>query len=117
MDRFTFKPDHIEDYLCTVRTGQWFGWSDSSNKIYANLIIHDGGTKPTESDCTTGLAALQAAWDLENDSYKSLRRNSYDSLVNQLDMLYKDIVAGKLDTTGTWATHIKAVKDANPKPS
>ena len=25
--------------------------------------------------------------------------------------------AGKLDTTGTWATHIKAVKDANPKPS
>jgi len=31
-------------------------------------------------------------------------------------MLYQDIVAGKLDTTGTWATHIKAVKDANPKP-
>ena len=32
-------------------------------------------------------------------------------------MLYKDIVAGKLDTTGTWATHgQKAVKlYANPK--
>ena len=41
----------------------------------------------------------------------------YDEIGNQLDMLYKDIVAGKLDTTGTWATHIKAVKDANPKPS
>ena len=41
----------------------------------------------------------------------------YDTIGNQLDMLYKDIVAGKLDTTGTWATHIKAVKDANPKPS
>ena len=41
----------------------------------------------------------------------------YNSLGDQLDMLYKDIVAGKLDTTGTWATHIKAVKDANPKPS
>ena len=41
----------------------------------------------------------------------------YDTIANQLDMLYKDIVAGKLDTTGTWATHIKAVKDANPKPS
>jgi len=35
---------------------------------------------------------------------------------DQLDMLYADMVAGKLDTTGTWATHIKAVKDANPKP-
>jgi len=41
----------------------------------------------------------------------------YGSIGDQLDMLYKDIVAGKLDTTGTWATHIKAVKDANPKPS
>ena len=39
----------------------------------------------------------------------------YSSFGDQLDMLYKDIVAGKLDTTGTWATHIKAVKDANPK--
>ena len=40
----------------------------------------------------------------------------YDEIGNQLDMLYKDMLAGKLDTTGTWATHIKAVKDANPKP-
>ena len=40
----------------------------------------------------------------------------YASLGDQLDMLYKDMLAGKLDTTGTWATHIKAVKDANPKP-
>ena len=41
----------------------------------------------------------------------------YPSFGDQLDMLYKDILADKLDTTGTWATHIKAVKDANPKPS
>ena len=40
----------------------------------------------------------------------------YASFGDQLGMLYDDIVAGKLDTTGTWATHIKAVKDANPKP-
>ena len=41
---------------------------------------------------------------------------TYDSYGNQLDMIYKDLVAGKFDTTGTWATHVKAVKDANPKP-
>ena len=41
----------------------------------------------------------------------------YASFGDQLDMLYADMLAGKLDTTGTWATHIKAVKDANPKPS
>ena len=42
---------------------------------------------------------------------------TYDTIGNQLDMLYADMKAGKLDTTGTWAAHIKAVKDANPKPS
>ena len=41
----------------------------------------------------------------------------YASFGDQLDMLYADMLAGKLDITGTWATHIKAVKDANPKPS
>ena len=41
----------------------------------------------------------------------------YASFGDQLDMLYADMLAGKLDTTGSWATHIKAVKDANPKPS
>ena len=97
--RLDGRADHIEDYLVTVRTGQWFGWSDSKNKIYANLVVHDGGSKPTESDCTTGLAGLQSAWDLENDSYRSKRRESYNSLADQLDMLYKDIVAGKLDST------------------
>ena len=68
------RPTHIEDYLVTVREGQWFGWSDIHNKIYANLIVHDGGSKPSESDCTNGLAALQATWDLKYDSYESQRR-------------------------------------------
>jgi hypothetical protein len=57
------RPDHIEDFLITVRTGQWFGWSDSKNKVYANLIVHDGGSKPTEQECTDGLAALQTTFD------------------------------------------------------
>jgi hypothetical protein len=57
------RPTHIEDYLVTVRTGQWFGWTDSKNKIYANLIVHDGGSKPTEQECIDGLAALQKAYD------------------------------------------------------
>ena len=104
------RPDHIEDYLVTVRTGQWFGFSDSDNKIYANLIVHDGGTKPTESDCITGLAALQAAWDLENDSYKSQRKAEYPSIEDQLDTIYHSGVAG-------WKTTIKAIKDKYRKPS
>jgi len=59
-----FRPNHIEDYLVSLHTGQWFGWSDSKNKVYANLIIlDDTKLKPSESDCTTGLATLQSNFD------------------------------------------------------
>ena len=57
------RPNHIEAYLVTVRRGQWFGWSDSKNKIYTNLIVHDGGSKPTEQECTDGLAKMQTDFD------------------------------------------------------
>ena len=26
--------DHIEDVLVNLHVGQWFGWSDSKNKVY-----------------------------------------------------------------------------------
>tara|TARA_R100001143_G_C3257498_1_gene86260 strand:+ start:213 stop:506 length:294 start_codon:yes stop_codon:yes gene_type:complete len=63
MDRTTGRPDHIEDYLVTVRTGQWFGWSDSKNKVYENLIMHKGDTPPTEQECTDGLSQMQTDFD------------------------------------------------------
>ena len=47
------RPNHIEDYLAQLHGGQWFGWSDSKNKVYANLVILDSSkSKPSESDCT-----------------------------------------------------------------
>ena len=64
MDYNTGKPNHIEDYLIRLHSGQWFGWSDSKNKIYSNLIIHDNSkTKPTEQECIDGLANLQIEYD------------------------------------------------------
>ena len=47
------RPDQIEDYLITVRTGQWFTSKDTKNKIYSNLVVLDGGSTPSESDCNT----------------------------------------------------------------
>ena len=108
MDIKTGKANHIEDYLVTVRTGQWFGWSDSRNKVYANLVVYDGGSKPSEADCTNGLKALQDAWDLENNSYKSKRRSEYPSVVDQLDKIYHSGI-------DAWKVDIKAIKDKYPK--
>tara|TARA_B100000424_G_C22841156_1_gene448869 strand:- start:33 stop:404 length:372 start_codon:yes stop_codon:yes gene_type:complete len=123
MDLITGRPNHIEDWIRTQRSGQWFGWSDAQNKIYANLVIYDGGSKPSESDCTNGLAAMQSAWDLNNDSYRSQRRSGvgvtagYPSIEVQLDQLYHDMKNGTLTTSGEWYVGITSVKNAFPKPS
>jgi len=118
--RIDGRADHIEDYLVSLHSGQWFGWSDSKNKIYANLILHpkmqdannneidNPHSKPSEADCTNGLKALQDAWDLENDSYKSKRRAEYPNIVDQLDDMYNN-------GFDAWKTTIKAVKDKYPK--
>ena len=53
-----------------------------------------------------------------NESTKENTKTIYGLLSEQLDMLYKDIAAGKFGDdakTGAWYLHIKAVKDTNPK--
>ena len=98
-------------------------------KAYPNAVTVDDGTGAFDKDGKSitleqsKIDAARTTLDAEAAAvkYKTDRTTNgstvYASLGDQLDMLYKDILAGKLDTTGTWATHIKAVKDANPKPS
>tara|TARA_Y100001951_G_C11077179_1_gene149325 strand:- start:10 stop:312 length:303 start_codon:yes stop_codon:yes gene_type:complete len=76
------RPNHIEDYLVTVRTGQWYGWAKGPEPraVYANLIVHDGGSKPTEQECTDGLAALQTAFDDAKTKKESDKTNANNKL-------------------------------------
>tara|TARA_R100000458_G_C8051614_1_gene98507 strand:+ start:175 stop:501 length:327 start_codon:yes stop_codon:yes gene_type:complete len=107
MDFKTGRPNHIEDYLVSLHTNQWFGWSDSKNKVYANLIIHDASKdKPTEQECTDGLAKMQS--DFDALAYQRNRRSEYPSIVDQLDDIYHNGIDG-------WKTTIKAIKDKYPK--
>ena len=58
--------------------------------------------------------------ELDKLNYQIDRRSgetSYGTWREQLEMLYDDMLAGKLDSTGTFFAHNKSVKDANPKPS
>jgi hypothetical protein len=78
------RPTHIEDYLISLHTGQWFGWSDSKNKVYANLIIHDNSkTKPTEQECIDGLAQIQNDFD----NAKAKKITDKQSAINKLKAL------------------------------
>jgi len=122
------RPSHIEDALVRMNTNQWFTWTDSKNKIYANLrltekigkkgqgLIDNPVTEiPSESAVNAKLKELQDAWDLENTGYKNNRRSEYKSVVDQLDQLYHDMTADKLDATGEWHKAIKAIKDKYAK--
>ena len=94
MDRITGRPDHIEDYLVTVRTGQWFGWAkgEEPRKIYANLIVHDGGSKPTEQECIDGLAALQTDFD-DAKTKKEADKTSGNNKLKALGLTDDEITA------------------------
>jgi hypothetical protein len=105
------RPNHIEDALIRMHTGQWFGWTDSKNKVYANLIVHDNSiTKPTEAEVNAKLTELQTAWDEANAPYKLSRAAEYPSLAEQLDYIYHNGVEA-------WKTDIiDPIKARYPKP-
>ena len=72
------RPSTIEEALAHMHSGQWFGWKDSSNKIYTNLkltekvgvngnIVNNPVTElPTEAEVNAKLKELQDAWVAAN---------------------------------------------------
>jgi len=77
------RPTHIEDYLVSLHSGQWFGWSDAKNKVYANLIIHDDSkTKPTEQECIDGLAQLQSDYDTAQTNAETKKASGKQKLLD-----------------------------------
>ena len=73
-------------------------------------------SQPTDDE----LNAAYTTWK-NAEEYKIKRTETgsttYAPTGEQMEMIYDDIIAGKLDATGSFAAHNKAVKDANPKPS
>ena len=72
------RPDNIEYALAVMNTGQWFTWTDSKNKIYANLrltekigingnLVDNPITElPSESEVNEKLLQLQQEFDNNN---------------------------------------------------
>ena len=70
-------------------------------------------TCPAEADIITAFKArLVVEKSLE---YQGNRANEYPEIGEQLDKLYKDIVAGTVTSSGEFAKAIKAVIDNYPK--
>jgi hypothetical protein len=102
----------FQDALAYFNVGipQWYTWKKlSDGEVYSNLKLNnDSATMPSEADVNAKIAELQVEQDRVSD---------YPSVQDQLDMLYKDMLADKGDKTGTFFAAIKKVKEDNPKPS
>jgi hypothetical protein len=102
----------LEDYLIRLHQGQWFGFNnlngDDANKTYANLVIHSEDAKPSESDCTNGVAQLQA--DYDTNEYARKRKAEYPTI--------EELVVALYDTEDKSAIEAKRaeVKAKYPKP-
>ena len=72
-------------------------------------------TEPSSSAIAAEITRLQSVYD--GNDYQRTRAVAYPEIAEQLDKLYHDMTAGKLDATGEWHKAIKAVKDATAKPS
>jgi len=80
----------------------------------ASVTLDDAKVAAARTALNTAAAAI---------AYKSKRTGAdgttdtiYPTIGDQLDALYKDIVAGTVTTSGAFATAIKATKDKYPKP-
>ena len=70
--------------------------------------------QPSDADIAAEVTRLQGIYT--NNEYQRTRAAAYPELKEQLDLLYKDMLADKGDKTGTWFAAVKAVKDATAKP-
>tara|TARA_R100000734_G_scaffold17527_1_gene13878 strand:+ start:511 stop:813 length:303 start_codon:yes stop_codon:yes gene_type:complete len=97
---------------------------EAIRKAYPSVVtIDDSGLilDASGSNVSVEQSKINAARvELDKLKYQTDRTFSgsttYAPTGEQLGMLYDDIIAGKLDSTGSFAAHNKAVKDANPKP-
>ena len=80
---------------------------------YIKSWTYEGLAKPNDSK----IAEYETAGNTQEtlNGVLAKRQIEYKDFGHQLDLLYHDMTAGKLDNSGEWHKHIKAVKDANSK--
>lgn len=88
-------------------------FSITSREINGQLELDDGFEMPSEEDIK--IATERYLKKLKLSKYREERYMRYPSVIEQLDMLYHDIVSGNLDN-GTWIKSIKDIKNQYPKP-
>jgi len=105
------KPEHIENVLVRLHSGQWFGWNNKE-KVYANLVIHSADDKPTQEWLEAELKRQQDAYD--ND-YARKRLEEYPSVDELVVALWEGVVEERMASVTKLEIKRQAVKANHPK--
>jgi hypothetical protein len=108
------RPEHIEDVLITIHIGQWFGWSDSKNKVYENLVVLGGQEKPTQEFLESELARLQAEYD--SQAYARNRQAEYPSIEELVVAMWEGVVEERMASVTRLEGLRQAIKTKYQKP-
>ena len=106
------RPKHIEDILASLHSGPWFGWSDSHNKVYENLVIHSDNDKPTKEWLEAELTRQQAAYDTD---HARKRKEEYPSIDELVVALWEGVVEERMAAVTSLEAKRQAVKFKYPK--
>jgi len=96
-------------------------WDDTKVSLQNNSDGNGDFIASWSYDIAQPTAEQLASYETAGNTAEALsgvlakRQTEYKDFGYQLDLLYHDMTAGKLDNTGEWHKHIKAVKDANSK--
>jgi hypothetical protein len=86
-----------------------FSWVDVPDDTTTNDIYN----------ADTGEITKLQPWEVPGfaeDGYRVARQIGYGGIGDQLDMLFKEVMAtGTISNTGAWATHISGIKSTIPK--
>jgi hypothetical protein len=83
--------------------------------LYTNAVktVEDKAFDVDGNEITLNMTNINN-W-VDPNAYVDSRVSEYPEITEQLDLLYKDMLADKGDKTGAWFAAVKAVKDKYPK--
>ena len=82
-----------------------------------SITLVQSNIDTARTELNTAAAAVKYKSDRQGYPITGTGDTVYLPIGEQLDLLYKDIVAGTVTTSGGFASAIKATKDKYPKPS
>jgi hypothetical protein len=99
----------LEKYLANFKSGQWFGFKDSNDKCYSNIVVYDDTVLPSAEDIIRDIE--EEKYLKEVNEYKEKRQAEYPSYAEYVD----GVVKGDQDQIDAYIAACQAVKDKYPK--